>query len=183
VFHKSADVFRAAALYAPGCDHPSAIRLLLLMLTPVLRPAVAGGGLTDGIARRTYLTDAPERRRLSCGTLRALYYTKSNALDGPLFARKLSGGDEREVVASVYRWDFFLADSGVYYVTRPDAERRPHDFELRRLEFGTGRTTVLNRIASLDVVGLTVSPDRTTIVTSGINTSAGDDLMLIRNFR
>ena len=112
-----------------------------------------------------------------------LYYTRTNALDGPVFARSIANGSERQIADSVYRWDFAPVDAGTYYITRPEPQRRPTAFELRLLDYSSGQSVVLNRFESLDVIGLTVSPDRQTIVTSGIRTVAGDDLMLIQNFR
>jgi Tol biopolymer transport system component len=112
-----------------------------------------------------------------------LYYTRTNALEGPVFARSIANGSERQIVDSVYRWDFAPVDAGLYYITRPEPQRRPTAFELRLLDYSSGRSVVRNTFESLDVVGLTVSPDRNTIVTSGISTVAGDDLMLIQNFR
>jgi hypothetical protein len=100
-----------------------------------------------------------------------------------VFAGSLSGGDERQVVDAVYRWDFFPVDRGLYYIMRPDPRRRPYDFELRVKDFASGRTVVLNKFTALDVVGLTVSPDRQIVVSSGVRASAGSDLMLIQNFR
>lgn len=113
----------------------------------------------------------------------ALYYTKSNAIEGPVFCHPLGGGAERQVVESVYRWDFFPIDGSLYYITRPDAQRHPNAFELRILNRRTGGETVLNRFDSMDVVGLSVSPDRRTVLSSGVSTTAGDDLMLIQHFR
>jgi Tol biopolymer transport system component/DNA-binding winged helix-turn-helix (wHTH) protein len=112
-----------------------------------------------------------------------LYYTRTNALEGPVFAKSITKGSERQIVDSVYRWDFAPVDGGLYYITRPEPQRRPTGFELRLLDDSSGQSVVLNRFESLDVVGLTVSPDRKTVVTSGISTVAGDDLMLIQNFR
>jgi Tol biopolymer transport system component/DNA-binding winged helix-turn-helix (wHTH) protein len=112
-----------------------------------------------------------------------LYYTRTNALEGPVFARSIAKGSERQIVDLVYRWDFAPVDAGLYYITRPEPQRRPTGFELRLLDSSSGQSVVINKFESLDVVGLTVSPDRKTVVTSGISTVAGDDLMLIQNFR
>ena len=112
-----------------------------------------------------------------------LYYTRTNALDGPVFARAMPNGPERQIVDSVHRWDFAPLDAGMYYVTRPEPQQRPTAFELRLLDYSNGQSVVLNRFESLDVVGLTVSPNRETVVMSGIKTIAGDDLMLIQDFR
>jgi hypothetical protein len=55
--------------------------------------------------------------------------------------------------------------------------------ELRFLSFATGEHKTLNRFEGRYRFGLSVSPDRKTILYSGSKPSAGDDLMLIRNFR
>jgi hypothetical protein len=99
-----------------------------------------------------------------------------------LFEKALSGGPERQVVDSVYRSDFVPVDGGVYYVAHPDPSRA-NVFELKFLDLRTQQTTTLNHFESLDVVGLTVSPDGKTIVTSAVRPSAGADLMLMKNFR
>jgi Tol biopolymer transport system component len=114
---------------------------------------------------------------------KTLYYTRTNASDGPMFAKSLMGGPERHVVESVFNRGFVPVDTGLYYIVRPDPQGTPQHFELRFLDFVTGRTSVLNRFESLNMTGLTVSPDRKTVMSSGITPSAGDDVMLIRNFR
>jgi Tol biopolymer transport system component/DNA-binding winged helix-turn-helix (wHTH) protein len=113
-----------------------------------------------------------------------LYFTRTNAhKDGPVFAKSLVGGPERRVVESVYLWDFVPVDNGLYYIVRPDPQRHPDGFELRLLDFVTGQNAVFNRFESLDMNGLTVSPDRQTVVSSGLKVLSGSDLMLIENFR
>jgi hypothetical protein len=54
---------------------------------------------------------------------------------------------------------------------------------VRFLNFKTGKHETLRRFQSRGGIGLTVSPDRKTILFSGTLPSAGDDLMLIKNFR
>jgi len=54
---------------------------------------------------------------------------------------------------------------------------------LRFLSLGSGKHETLNRFAARFGGGLSVSPDRKTFLYSGTQPSAGDDLMLIRNFR
>jgi hypothetical protein len=113
-----------------------------------------------------------------------LYFTRTNASDGPVFAKSLAGGPERRVVESVFgSRDFVPIDKGLYYIARPDPQRHPDNFELRLLDFVTGRTAVLNRFESLNMTGLTVSSDRQTVASSGISVSSGTDLMLIQHFR
>ena len=106
-----------------------------------------------------------------------LYYQR----DDVVFARPLTGGPEKRVVASVNTGDFFPVENGIYYVTHTD--RRLHLRELRFLNIASGKTEVLNRFQSLGGQGLSVSPDRKTILYAGIEPSGGEDLMLIQNFR
>ena len=51
---------------------------------------------------------------------RTLYFTRTNALEGAVFARSLRTGSESQTVDSVYRWDLVPVDAGIYYVTRPE---------------------------------------------------------------
>ena len=73
-------------------------------------------------------------------------------------------------------------EDGIYYVARPD-QKLPFAFELRFLNLATAKHETLSRFEARFGLGLTVSPDRKTILYSGTRPSAGDDLMLIRNFR
>jgi Tol biopolymer transport system component/serine/threonine protein kinase len=106
-----------------------------------------------------------------------LYYQK----DDVVFAKPLAGGPDTVVVNSVHGWDFFPVEGGLYYVVR--TEPRHHLFELRFLNLTTGRSEVLNRFESLGGQGLSVSPDRKTILYAGVAPSGAEDLMLIQNFR
>ena len=54
---------------------------------------------------------------------------------------------------------------------------------MRFLNLVTGRSEVLNRFQSLGGQGLSVSPDRKTILYAGVEPTGGEDLMLIQNFR
>ena len=108
-----------------------------------------------------------------------LFYTKGRA--SPIFMRLPDGG-ERQVVPSVSQWSFAPTERHLYYIAREEGGSRTV-FVLRRLGLATGGTTTLNRFSALDVNGLTVSADGKTIITSAVKTSAGDDLVIIRNFR
>ena len=105
-----------------------------------------------------------------------LYYQRGDVV----VARPLAGGRESRVVDSVHGWDYFPVENGIYYVV----QSTPRQWrELRFLNLATGKTEVLNRFQSLGGQGLTVSPDRKTILYSGLEPSGGEDLMLIQNFR
>ena len=54
---------------------------------------------------------------------------------------------------------------------------------MRFLNFTTGRSELLNRFQSLGGQGLSVSPDRKTVIYAGVEATGGEDLMLMQNFR
>src|SRR6185503_21208366 len=78
-----------------------------------------------------------------------LYYTPndgqgaSGASPG-LFARNVSGGVERQVLAGVLPSDFIPVQRGIYYVVFPEP-RQSRWFELRFLDTTTGKIEVVSR--------------------------------------
>lgn len=110
---------------------------------------------------------------------RALYYLKGRASPQPLFARPVAGGPETKIVDQVHSRFFAVAEDGVYYFTPPDAAG---GFALRHLEVSRRRTRELVRLDSEPWLGLTVSPDRRTVLFTQLK-QTNDDLFLIENFR
>jgi hypothetical protein len=102
-----------------------------------------------------------------------------------LTVRPVEGGTEREILdsmlAAVGR-QYAPVEDGIYYIARPDVAK-PFARELRLWNATTGRTTTLTRFQARSGAGLTVSPDRKTILYSGTKPSDGSDLVLIRDFR
>ena len=107
-----------------------------------------------------------------------LYYV----MGGALFARPVAGGADTRVLPSVREWDFFPVDGGIYYIRKPDLANR-YALELRYLDLTTKEDRLLNAFESQEGNGLSVSPDRKTVLYSGVRMTAGDDLMLIEPFR
>ena len=105
-------------------------------------------------------------------------------LSSSLFARPVSGGPERQILDSMTGGvhAYFPVDGAVYYIPTPEAGT-PFAREVRILDLATGHHQTLARFEARAAFGLTVSPDRKTVLWSVIPTSPGDDLMLIRNFR
>ena len=130
------------------------------------------------------ITDNGGNNALESPDGKTLYYRKLIGASAVLFARPVAGGPERQVLDSMLPnvLQYFPVEDGIYYVARPD-QKLPFAFELRFLNFATGKHETLNRFEARFGLGLTVSPDRKTILYSGTKPSAGDDLMLIRNFR
>lgn len=117
-----------------------------------------------------------------------LFYNKAslylnNVSGGPLFARRLSGGEEREVLPYIDDNSFFPVADGIYYIgRRSDAGYYPLEF----FQFSSGASRLVTKIEANAVVdavgGLSVSPDRKTILFyKGVGTGAV--LMMIENFR
>ena len=130
------------------------------------------------------ITDNGGNNALESPDGKTLYYRKLVGPSGVLFARPVAGGPERQVLDSMLpgQLQYFPVEDGIYYVARPDP-KLPFAFELRFRSVATGKDETLNRFEARAGTGLTVSPDRKTILYSGTKPSAGDDLMLIRNFR
>jgi len=110
-----------------------------------------------------------------------LFYTK--VWSGPLFARRLSGGEEREVLPYIHLSSFLPVADGIYYIGhRSDEGYYPLEF----FQFSSAASRLLTKIESNSAVdtvgGLSVSPDRKTILFSR-SVSAGADLMMIENFQ
>ena len=112
---------------------------------------------------------------------KTLYYTKdpSFVLSAPLFAKPLAGGSEWQILDSVVSWAFFVVENGIYHIARADKDGA---YPLQFFDFTTRKSRLLTRIESQPFLGLTVSPDRKTVLFS-VSKPINHDLMLIENFR
>jgi Tol biopolymer transport system component len=109
---------------------------------------------------------------------KTLYYLKTG---GSVFARPVAGGPERAVVHAVSFYGYFPVVDGLYYIP-PRDPKAPFSWEVRFLDTRTGKDEALYRFQARLAFSLSVSPDRATILVSGRAMSAGNDLMLVRNF-
>ncbi len=112
---------------------------------------------------------------------RMLYYAKAQVPRQPLFARPTGGGRETRVVDEILGRSFAVVEDGLYYFARTDVAGVT---SLRFLDLARGRS---RQVARLDVpvtpgAGLTVSPDRKTILFTAFKPNNAD-LFLIENFR
>jgi Tol biopolymer transport system component/DNA-binding winged helix-turn-helix (wHTH) protein len=109
---------------------------------------------------------------------KTLFYTKVRS-GGPLIARPLIGGPERKIIDSVGRPVQFVAfQDGIYYYGQLKDGQIPLLFH----EFSTGVSRSITLIEPFLANGLSVSPDRQSILVSR-SASSGSDLVLIENFR
>jgi Tol biopolymer transport system component len=107
-----------------------------------------------------------------------LFYTKGRGNSEPLFARLLSGGAERQVPPSIFLKSFFPVAEGIYYIGPRSGEYYPLEF----FQFSSNSSRLLAKIGGYVGEGLSVSPDRKTILFSR-SVSNGAHLMMIENFQ
>ena len=111
---------------------------------------------------------------------RTLFFIK--ALSGAstsLWRMPVDGGDEVQMVPSLYRYNFAVTAAGIYYDTTalPD---KPSS--IAYLDFATGKVTTLHTLTKPADLGLAVSPDGRYLLFAQQDFS-GSDLMLVENFR
>jgi Tol biopolymer transport system component len=131
--------------------------------------------LDDGTPQQ--VTGNGGRAALESTDGRAVFYMKSDR--GPLFIRSLDGGPEREVLDYVSERAFAVFADGIYYIGRPAPDRQ---YPIQFYAFSTGASRLLLQVEGPVQQGLSLSPDRKTILFSK-SATAGTDLMMIENFR
>jgi Tol biopolymer transport system component len=109
---------------------------------------------------------------------KTVFYLKS-AWSGPLFAKAVSGGPERQVLPYVNLFSFVPVEDGIFYIGKRGDDAR---FPLEFFQFSNNRGRLLTSIDGQVELGLAVSPDRKTILFSNSSTT-GADLMMIENFQ
>jgi hypothetical protein len=91
----------------------------------------------------------------------------------------MSGGPERKVLPWVVAKSFVPVEDGIYYIGRPGEDRK---YPLEFLDFSSNTSRLLTKIEGFVAEGLTVSPDRQTILVTK-SVSNGHNLMMIENFQ
>jgi hypothetical protein len=132
----------------------------------------------------------------------SLYYIKGR-WQGSLWKRPVGGGEESQVLPSVYYRDFSLVNEGIYFIPEVGADGKS---SLQFLSFATGKVKTVAPISGSPTHGLTVSPQPgpraarpgsiSGIPTYGLTVSPDgrsllfsrrdevvSDLMLVENFR
>jgi Tol biopolymer transport system component len=107
-----------------------------------------------------------------------IYYTKKDG-DASLWSMPVTGGTETEVLPSVVARAFAVFADGIYFVPRADPNGR---FAVHFLRFAGGVATPVVPIGAPVTLGLTVSPDRRSILFVQFDVG-GSDLMLVNGFR
>ena len=96
----------------------------------------------------------------------------------------MEGGEERQVLESVFAENYAVVPRGIYFMTAP-ALKQHHalgHFTIQFFGFATGQITPIASIEKDPVWGFSVSPDERWILYPQVDQS-GSDLMLVENFR
>ncbi|HEX2455645.1 MAG TPA: protein kinase [Vicinamibacterales bacterium] len=96
-----------------------------------------------------------------------------------LWRMPVDGGAEVMVVPSIYRYNFAVTATGIYYDT-PTLPDKPSSIEY--LDFATGKVTTLHTLTKPVDLGLAVSPDGRYLLFAQSD-FYGSDLMLVENFK
>jgi Tol biopolymer transport system component/DNA-binding winged helix-turn-helix (wHTH) protein len=107
-----------------------------------------------------------------------IYYTKSDGASS-LWKVPRDGGEETQVLESVDKRAFAIANEGIYFIPKPDSFGR---YKIQFFSFATKRIRSIFTIEGEIFIYLSVSPDGRWILYSQIDQDASD-LMLVENFR
>ena len=111
---------------------------------------------------------------------RTLFFTKTTGgAENSVWRMPVGGSEEAMVVPSIHRYNFAVADTGLYYNT-PTTPDQPSTIEF--LDFRTGKVTKLYTLPRPVDLGLSVSPDKRYILFTQMD-FIGSDLMLVENFK
>jgi Tol biopolymer transport system component/tRNA A-37 threonylcarbamoyl transferase component Bud32 len=110
---------------------------------------------------------------------RTLYFLKGNLGDTAptsLWGMPTAGGPERKLVEGVISRAFSVAEQGIYY----ERAEQPAGWSIRFLNFATSADVALGRYTKPSYLGMSLSPDRHTLLFSQID-QEGSDLMDVEN--
>jgi Tol biopolymer transport system component len=110
-----------------------------------------------------------------------LYYDGGWPTDYSVWRRPTGGGKEIKVVDSLHPQAFawVALNDGVYFISKADEKGASH---IRFKDVTTGSVRTIAPIERQVSQGLTVSPNRRSLLYSQVDES-GSDLMLVENFR
>lgn len=109
---------------------------------------------------------------------KTVFYMKTGG-SSPLFVQPVSGGPERQALPWVEKRAFQPVEDGIYYIGRKGDDGK---YPLAFYDFSKNASRLLTKIEGVLLFGLTVSPDRQTILFTKSVTD-GSNLMMIENFR
>lgn len=109
---------------------------------------------------------------------RSIYFSKDKNGGASIWKMPAEGGPETLLAASVYRFNFAVANLGIYYMTEPGSDGTA---ALNFYSFAGGNTSTIAHIGRPEF-GLDVSPDGRYLAYAQLD-DAGSNLMLVENFR
>ena len=105
---------------------------------------------------------------------KTLYFVKKDGV----WKMPVEGGEEKQLIADVYRVNYAVTDRGIYFTPR---NARDGSSSVQFFDFATGRATSIVRITKPLDLGIGVSPDGRTLLYSQVDVT-GSNLMLVDNF-
>lgn len=108
---------------------------------------------------------------------RTLFYCKMTSVPS-LWNRPVHGGEEQQLLDSLFRTNFAIGRQGIFYVTAPSADNRS---ELRLYNPNTGRNSLVLAIGRPDY-GMDISPDGRYLTYAQVD-FRGSRLMLVDHLR
>ena len=91
----------------------------------------------------------------------------------------MNGGEEEQVLPSVFFREFSLVKDGIYFIPGRGPDRKS---SIQFLNFATGKVRVIAAMSGPPDEGLSVSPDGRYLLFNQADES-GSDLMLVVNFQ
>ena len=91
----------------------------------------------------------------------------------------VAGGEPARLTGAIYRYNFAVAPSGLYFMPAP---KSPAANSIQFLNLATGATREILTIDKPVDLGLAISPDGRYLLFTQID-YVGQDLMLVENFR
>ena len=110
---------------------------------------------------------------------RALFFKKGDSLRTVPLVKGMPAGSETQVLDSVDRANYQVAEAGIYFIATPDATGA---YAVRFYDFAARGIRTIATIRQPVAWGFAVSPDRRTILYAQQD-EAGADLMLVEHFR
>jgi serine/threonine protein kinase len=108
-----------------------------------------------------------------------LYYISGPKMwEGSLSKMPINGGEETEVLPSVFARAFSVVKDGIYFVPKPGSDRK---YSIQFLSFATGKVKTVTSV-SRRPGELSLSPDGRFLLFSQLD-EVRSDLMLVENFR
>ena len=108
---------------------------------------------------------------------KTLYFTRQDG-PGSVWKMPVAGGEETKLFDNLYRYNYALADKGIYYIPHIAADNTT---SIQYFNFATGQSTQIVKIPKVTDLGLGLSPDGRTLLYSQVDYT-GSNLMLVENF-